>query len=127
MKIEGKIVPIKDRVFFTDMNFDEEVTASGIVLQSDNGKGEGIKPRWGRVYAIGPEQHDVKVGEWILIEHARWTRTFELENEDGSITKLQVADNKAIMLSADEKPKDSVQRSVAAAAGGNFNFNIPGA
>jgi co-chaperonin GroES (HSP10) len=126
-KITGKLVPIRDRVFFTDMNFDEEVTASGLVLQSDNGKGAGVKPRWGRVYAVGPDQHDVKVGEWILIEHGRWTRTFELENNDGSITKLQVADNKGIMLSCDEKPADSVQRGVAAGAGSNFNFNIPGA
>lgn len=125
MKIQGKIVPIKDRVFFTDMNFEEETTAGGIVLKSDNGKGEGIKPRWGRVYAVGPDQKDVKVGEWILIEHGRWTRTFELENDDGSITKLQVADNKGIMLSADEKPIGA-ERGIAAAAGGNFNFNIPG-
>ena len=127
MKINGKLVPIKDRVFFTDMNFEEEVTAAGLIIQSDNGKGSGVKPRWGRVYAIGPDQKDVKVGEWILVEHGRWTRTFELENDDGSITKLQVADNKGIMLSCDEKPKDSDQRGVAAGPGGNFNFNIPGA
>jgi co-chaperonin GroES (HSP10) len=126
MKIQGKVVPIKDRVFFTDMNFEEETTAGGIVLQSDNGKGGGVKPRWGRVWAIGPDQKDVKVGEWILVEHGRWTRTFELENDDGSITKLQVADNKGIMLSADEKPAGA-ERAIAATAGGNFNFNIPGA
>ena len=124
-KIKGKLVPLKDRVFFSDMNFEEEVTVGGIVLHSDNGKGAGVKPRWGRVWAIGPDQKDVKVGEWILIEHGRWTRTFEYENEDGSITNLQVADNKAIMISADEKPAGAFN-SVAAAAGGNFNFNIPG-
>ena len=126
MKIKGTLVPLKDKVFFSDMNFEEEVTAGGIVLKSDNGKGEGVKPRWGRVWAIGPEQQDVKVGEWILIEHGRWTRTFEYENEDGSITKLQVADNKGIMMASDEKPVGA-QRGIAAAAGGNFNFNIPGA
>jgi co-chaperonin GroES (HSP10) len=108
------------------MNFDEEVTESGLILKSDNGKGEGVKPRWGRVWAVGPEQEDVKVGEWILMEHARWTREFEYENEDGSITKLHMADLKGMMLSADEKPSD-VQRGVAAGPGGNFNFNIPGA
>ena len=74
-----------------------------------------------------PEQQDVKVGDWILIEHGRWTRQFDYENENGTITKLQVADNKGIMLSTDEKPRDSDQRGVAAVAGGNFNFNIPGA
>lgn len=126
MKIQGKVVPIKDRVFFTDMEFGEETTKGGIVLQSDNGKGGGVKPRWGRVWAVGPDQTDVKVGEWILIEHGRWTRTFEYENNDGTITNLQVADNKGIMLVSDVKP-EGAQRNVAAAAGGNFNFNIPGA
>lgn len=125
-KITGTLKPLKDKVFVTDINFDEEVTAAGIVLKSDNGKGEGVKPRWGRVWAVGPDQTDVKIGEWILMEHARWTREFQHEAEDGTITKLHMADLNAIMLVADEKPKDSVQRSVAAATGGNFNFNVPG-
>jgi co-chaperonin GroES (HSP10) len=124
-KITGTLSPLKDKVFVTDINFDEEVTTAGIVLKSDNGKGEGVKPRWGRVWAIGPEQTDVKIGEWILMEHARWTREFQHEAEDGTITKLHMADLNAIMLVADEKPH-SVQRGVAAGAGSNFNFNIPG-
>jgi co-chaperonin GroES (HSP10) len=124
-KITGTLNPLKDKVFVTDINFDEEVTNGGIVLKSDNGKGEGVKPRWGRVWAIGPEQTDVKIGEWILMEHARWTREFQHEAEDGTITKLHMADLNAIMLVADEKPH-SVQRGVAAGAGSNFNFNIPG-
>jgi co-chaperonin GroES (HSP10) len=124
-KITGTLKPLKDKVFVTDINFDEEVTSGGIVLKSDNGKGEGVKPRWGRVWAIGPEQEDVEVGQWILMEHARWTREFQHEAEDGTITRLHMADLNAIMLVADEKPQ-SVQRGVAAGAGSNFNFNIPG-
>jgi co-chaperonin GroES (HSP10) len=124
-KITGTLKPLKDKVFVTDINFDEEVTSGGIVLKSDNGKGEGVKPRWGRVWAIGPEQQDIEVGQWILMEHARWTREFQHEAEDGTITKLHMADLNAIMLVADEKPQ-SVQRGVAAGAGSNFNFNIPG-
>jgi co-chaperonin GroES (HSP10) len=126
MKITGTLIPLHDKVFVSDINFDEEVTESGIVLQSDDGKGQGIKPRWGRVWAIGPQQQDVKIGEWILMEHARWTREFEYENEDGSITKLHMADNKAILMSTDERPSD-IQKGVAVGAGSNFNFNIPGA
>jgi co-chaperonin GroES (HSP10) len=127
MKIRGKLEPLRDKVFLSNINFDEEVTASGLILKSDNGKGEGVKPRWGQVWAVGPEQQDVKVGQWILMEHARWTREFQHESEDGTITKLHMADLKAMMLAADEKPANSDQRGVAAKAGGNFNFNIPGA
>ena len=86
------------------MEFGEEKTQSGIILKSDDGRVEGIKPRWGRVWAIGPEQTDVKVGEWVLMEHGRWSRAAEYENEDGSITKIQKADTKAMLATADEKP-----------------------
>ena len=125
MKVVGKIVPLSNKVLISDMNFEGQRTRSGIIVPSDNGKVNGIHPRWGRVWAIGPEQEDVKVGQWILMEHARWTREFQHEAEDGTITKLHMADLNAIMLVADEKPH-SVQRGVAAGAGSNFNFNIPG-
>jgi len=124
-RIRGTLSPLRDKVFFSSMNFDEEVTTGGIVLASSNGKGSGIKPRWAQVWAVGPDQKDVKVGEWILMEHARWTREFEYEADDGTVTKLHMADLKAILLASDEKPND-VQIGVAAGAGSNFNFNVPG-
>ena len=69
-----KIRALHDDVIITEMNFDEIKTSSGIVLRSDNGKSHGVRPRWGKVYAIGPDQTDVKIGQWILVEHGRWTR-----------------------------------------------------
>jgi hypothetical protein len=38
------------------------------------------------------------------MEHGRWSRAAEYENEDGSITKIQKADTKAMLATADEKP-----------------------
>ena len=32
------------------MNFEERVTAGGIILRSDDGKEHGIRPRWAEVY-----------------------------------------------------------------------------
>jgi co-chaperonin GroES (HSP10) len=106
MAVHGKIIPIHDNVFVTDMNFDEQVTATGIVILSDDGKDAGIKPRWGRVYAIGHEQKDVKVGEWILVEHGRWTRAITVIDEDGSERKIFRVDTDCILMSADEPPKE---------------------
>jgi co-chaperonin GroES (HSP10) len=106
MAVRGKIIPIHDNVFVTDMNFDEQVSAGGIIIPSDDGKDSGIKPRWGRVYAIGKEQKDVKVGEWILMEHGRWTRAIEVLEEDGTKRKIHRVDIKCMLLSADEKPSD---------------------
>ena len=106
MKVTGTLRPLGDGVLLCDMEFGTEVTKGGIVLPSDNGKVQGIKPRWGRVWAIGPDQKDVKVGDWVLMEHGRWSRAAEYENEDGTITKLQKADVNAMLILADEKPSD---------------------
>jgi co-chaperonin GroES (HSP10) len=125
MKIKGKVVPIRDHVLVSDMEFGEQVTASGIVIKSDNGKSSGVKPRWARVWAVGPEQTDVKVGEWIMIEHGRWTRTIEVEKDDGSILELRRVENAAILMASDEKPGD-VDIRATIGAGSNVNFNIPG-
>jgi co-chaperonin GroES (HSP10) len=105
----GRIKPIRDRILVTDIDFGDVKTASGIIIPGADGKTAGIHPRWGRVWAVGPEQKDVKIGEWIMIEHGRWTRKFEVEDDDGNIIKVHGVDNKAIMMSADEKP-EGIQR-----------------
>jgi co-chaperonin GroES (HSP10) len=101
-----KITPLKDKILIVDMEFGMEKTKTGIILQSDDGKTTGIHPRWGRVYAVGPEQKDVTVGQWICMEHGRWTRSWKLKQEDGSELEIRGVDNKAIMLVSDEKPED---------------------
>jgi co-chaperonin GroES (HSP10) len=125
MKVKGNIRPIRDHILVSNMEFGMQKTASGILIHSDDGKSSGIKPRWGKVWAVGPEQKDVKVGDWICVEHGRWTRTIELEQDDGSTIELRRVENSAVLISADEKPDDvDVRRSVG--AGSNVNFNIPG-
>jgi co-chaperonin GroES (HSP10) len=100
----SKLRPIQAHILARDMNFGEQQTASGIVLKSDDGKSEGVRPRWCKVFAVGPEQKDVKVGEWILVEHGRWTRGLEVEEDDGTKFTIWRIDSNGIMMSADEKP-----------------------
>lgn len=107
-KVKGKIVPVRDNILISDMDFGEQQSKGGIVILSDDGKSEGVKPRWGKVWAIGPEQKDVKVGEWILLEHGRWSRGITFENEDGTETVIRRADTKAILMVNDEKPDDLI-------------------
>ena len=96
----AKIRAIRDHVLVTDMEFGEVETKSGIILSSDNGTSRGIHPRWGKVYAIGPEQAEVQVGQWVLVEHGRWTRGHKLE--DGrQLRRVEVA---AMMLVSDDEP-----------------------
>ncbi len=109
--VKGKITPVRDNILITDMEFGEQTTKGGLVLLSDDGKSEGVKARWGRVWAIGPEQKDVKVGEWILLEHGRWSRGITIEHEDGTQTIIRRADTKAILMVNDTKPDDVIHGS----------------
>jgi co-chaperonin GroES (HSP10) len=103
--VKGKLIPLRDNVLVTDMNFEEQKTASGIIVQSDDGKAHGVKPRWCKVWAVGPEQTDVTVGEWILIEHGRWTRGVTVD-DNGTEIIIRRVETTSIMASADDKPND---------------------
>ena len=96
---------ISDSVIVEDMEFDQRITQTGLILPNDNGKSSGIRPRWGRVYATGPEQTDVRIGEWICVAHGRWTRGLDIEDESGKRT-IRKIDPKDILMSADERPND---------------------
>lgn len=119
MKITGKLKPIRNKVFVSDMEFGMERTVGGLFIPSDDGKSSGIHPRWGKVFAIGPEQTDVKVGDWVLLEHGRWSRSIKYELENGDVIDIRLADNDAILLVSDEKPSDTVRTVI-----GPINMNL---
>lgn len=106
-KINEDIRPIKDHVLVVNMEQGEKVSAGGIITLDDNGKDRGIRPRWCQVYKVGPECTDIKPGQWILVEHGRWTYGVQMclpEAADGEIFHVQRAETKAIMLVTDECP-----------------------
>lgn len=110
MKVQGKIVPLRDMIIGSDMEFGMETLASGIILHSANGKTQGIHPRWCKVYAVGPEQKEVSVGQWICVEHGRWGRTIELDLESEEKCEVRVIDPNCVMLISDEKPAGTTMR-----------------
>jgi len=95
------IKPLKDAIIVSDMSFDERTTKSGIVLLGDDKKNSGIRLRWAKVYAVGPEQKDIKIGQYILIAHGRWTRGLKIVDETGEKT-IRKVDNNDILLVSDE-------------------------
>ena len=111
---QHEICPLNNVVIVRDMAFDQRVTSSGIVLLNDNGTGMGIRPRWGQVYAVGPEQKDVQVGQWICVAHGRWTRGIDIEDDEGPHT-LRRIDPEDILLVSDVQPQDdTISRAVVA-------------
>ena len=95
--------PLNDNVLVLDMPFVER-NVGGIVLLSDNGTGSGIRPRWAQVYAVGPTQQDVKVGQWICVSHGRWTRGVVIN--DGVVKTIRKVDIKDILMVSDEEVND---------------------
>lgn len=105
LKIDGQIRPLRDNIIVTDMSFEGRQLSSGIVLLGDDGKTDGIRPRWARVYATGPEQRDVRVGQWVLIEHGRWSRGTKIFREGQELT-IRRADPEAIIFVSDSEPEN---------------------
>ena len=106
MTHKGKPRAIGNRVLVTDMNFGEQKTQGGLIIASDDGKTRGIYPRWGKVYSKGPSNKDVyNVGQWILIEHGRWTRKINIDDGEG-VKDFQKVEIKSIMAVTDERPND---------------------
>ena len=100
----SQVKPVQAHILVSDMNFGEQKSAGGIVLKSDDGKSEGVKPRWCKVRAIGKNQTDVKVGDWVLVEHGRWTRGLELLEDDGTVVTIRRIDEEGILMLSDERP-----------------------
>jgi len=101
----SKLKALGDSVIVTDMQFDERISSGGIVLVNDDMKNSGIRPRWAKVYATGPEQKEIKIGQWIMISHGRWTRGLKIEDENGEKT-IRKVDLKDILLVSDEPVND---------------------
>ncbi len=95
----GQLVAIDDHVIVVDMDTEDEKIVNGIIIPSARGGDRGIHPRWAQVCAVGPEQEDVTVSEWVLVEHGRWTRGIRLED-----TKVyRKVDLDAILLVSDQR------------------------
>lgn len=101
----NQLHPLNNSVIVSDMNFEVRISTGGIIIPGDNGTTRGIRPRWAHVYAVGPEQQDVAVGQWILVAHGRWTRGIDIEDETGKHT-LRRVDPNDILLVSDEPMQD---------------------
>lgn len=85
------INPVGDRVIVVDLEFGEKKTKSGIIISDDDGKSVGIHPRWAKVFKVGPKQSELKAGDYILLEHGRWTRGISVQIE-GQEKKIFMVD-----------------------------------
>jgi co-chaperonin GroES (HSP10) len=104
-KVRGDVNPLPDHILVVNMQKGETVTRGGIILTDDNGKNSGIRARWAQVYKVGTNIDWVSPGEWILVEHGRWTYGINVERPgEAEEIYLQRVDVDAVLMAADEQP-----------------------
>jgi hydrogenase maturation factor len=61
---------------------------------------------------LGPEQDSVKVGQYVLIAHGRWTRGIKIEDEEGEKTIRKIDPNDVLMVSDEPVQDDTLSDKV---------------
>ncbi len=124
--INHDITPLKKRVLVSHMHFGETKSAGGIILVDDDGSQAGIHPRWAKVYAIGKEQEDVTVGQWVMVAHGRWSRALKV-SKDGVELEVRMIDENDILLVSDEEPEQNRKQAGYVNTGGHKQMtSLPG-
>ena len=124
--VDNDITPLKKRVLVSDMHFGETKSKGGIILVDDDGTQSGIHPRWAKVYAIGNQQKDVNVGQWILVAHGRWSRAFKISKE-GVELEVRMIDENDILLVSDVEPEQNRKQAGYVNTGGMQQMtSLPG-
>jgi len=96
-----KLRAIKNHILVADMAFNERLSTGGIVILGDDQTSKGIRPRWARVIAVGNDEKTVKVDQYVMVKHGRWTRG--VKHEDMVIRRV---DNEDILCVSDVKMID---------------------
>lgn len=104
--IEGAIRALKGKVLVHKIESGARLTRGGIIIPDDDGKERGIRQRWAEVYAVGPDVTDVKVGDWVLIKHGRWSRGVDVKDVTGTTTIRQIDWPDAVLLVSDTNPAE---------------------
>ena len=124
--VDYDITPLKKRVLVSNMQFGETKTAGGIILTDDDGTESGIHPRWAKVYAVGKEQDDVRVGQWLLIAHGRWSRALKVKKNSVELEVRMIDENDILLVSEDEPEQNRLKAGYVNTGGMKQMTSLPG-
>lgn len=112
-----KFNPINNKVFVTDLEHGIQKTSGGIILPEDNMTSVGIRDRWAKIYKVGPDVTDLKVGQWVLLKHGRWTNRLKITDEGEELLMWRVEYPEGILLITDEDPRTRKEIATPALSG----------
>lgn len=97
-----------DKILVKAMEFGVSKTAGGIIRPDDEMTVQGARPRWCQVLAVGPKVNNIKAGQYLVVEHGRWTRGFDMFENNKTI-KVRMVDNNDIILVSDQPSQEYEQ------------------
>lgn len=100
-----KLRALTNKILCKELEKGEQLTRGGIILLNDDGSKTGIRPRWMQVSSVGPDVEGVSAGQWVMLEHGRWTHGMVLRDEDNNEVTYWGAEEESILLISDEKPE----------------------
>ncbi len=104
IKAHGKFVLV------TDLEQGRKKTKGGILLPDIDNLVDEKRPRWAKVYSVGPRsivKDDIKVGDWICITFLRWTNGFDMDD-----TRMWAVEDSSILMVSDTQPEDMHDKAI---------------
>ena len=60
-------------------------------------------------YNLTTNKDPYDVGDWILVQHGRWTRTFQVDEDDtGNYVDMRTVEAEGILAWQDEQPEETM-------------------
>lgn len=104
--MQSNLTPLGSKVIGVLIDtFGVKQKSSGLYIIDADGTDNAVKPRWFKITHIGPEQTDVKVGEYVLVAHGRWSRGFNIPGSGDE--KFYHLDEEEILIVSDTLPVGS--------------------
>lgn len=97
-----KIKAMRDKILALMIDDpDAEIkTKGGLIIKQNDGDVGSIRPRWFQVYSLGEDIDWLKEGQYVLVDHGRWSRGVTLDKD----IKIYLLDNKDCLMVSDEDP-----------------------
>jgi len=98
------ITPIREWIATKIVDSGFRVSGGGIIIPKDDMKQRGIRPRWAKVLAVGPDVNDlddITPGCFVLLEHLGWVKGMDIEVENDIITVHWTVPEKIVLVTND--------------------------
>lgn len=98
------ITPVGEWIATKIIDKGSKISAGGIIVLDDNMKQSGIRPRWAKVLAVGPDvdpRDNINVGDFLLLEHLGWVRGMEIEVDGTEQTVHWTIPEKIVLIGDD--------------------------